>query len=301
MSMDLQRLTSLLRQTITRYGMISPGDRIAVGLSGGKDSLTLLLGLKKLQACLPTPFDLCAIHVDSGSGRLMPDYDGPRRMAEFCAALGVPFTNVKTDIYDIVFVRRREKNPCSLCAKLRKGALNAQALALGCNKVAYAHHQDDFIETSLMSLLIEGHYRCFPPVTALDRTGLRVIRPMLLVTERDVIGFARKMALPVVQTPCPADGRTKRQEVKEFIRASRGTFPQIRENLFSALVETYEEDDHAGNRAGRCADNQPGNADLSREGWAADGHSPGGLREGVGSASPGAEAGQVPLRGDAEV
>ena len=239
MSMDLQRLTSLLRQCIQRYDMIRPDDRIAVGLSGGKDSLCLLMGLSALRRFYPIPFELHAIHVDVGAG--MPEED-IRRMADFCARLEVPFHHVKTAIYQIVFEERREKNPCSLCAKLRKGALNQTALDLGCRAIAYAHHKDDFIETSVMNLLLEGRYDCFPPVTALDKTGLSVLRPMLYVDERDVIGFTRKYELPVVKNPCPADGHTRREDVKQFIRASRAQFPNIRESLFSAVTALF--DDH---------------------------------------------------------
>lgn len=242
MSMDLQRLTSLLRQCIQRYDMIQPGDRIAVGLSGGKDSLCLLMGLAALRRFYPIPFELQAIHVDVGAG--MPE-EALRQMADFCQAQQVPFRQVKTQIYQIVFEERKEKNPCSLCAKMRKGALNEAALALGCTKIAYAHHKDDFIETLMMNLLQEGRCECFPPVTQLDKTGLAVLRPMLYVEERDVIGFTRKYALPVAKNPCPADGATRREDVKHFIRASRAQFPNIRESLFSAVERLFEEDRHA--------------------------------------------------------
>ena len=241
MSMDLQRLTSLLRQCIQRYDMIQPGDAIAVGLSGGKDSLSLLMGLAALRRFYPIPFTLHAIHVDVGAGMKPEDI---QRMADFCAAQQVPFHHVKTDIYQIVFLERREKNPCALCAKMRKGALNQTALDLGCRKIAYAHHKDDFIETSVMNLFLEGRYDCFPPVTKLDKTGLQVLRPMLYADERDVIGFSRKYALPVVKNPCPADGKTRREDVKQFIRESRKQFPRLRESLFSAVERLFEEEDH---------------------------------------------------------
>lgn len=237
MAMDLQRLTSLLRQCIQHYDMIAPGDRIAIGLSGGKDSLCLLMGLSALRRFYPVPFELHAIHVDVGAGMTEENIQA---MADFCASQEVPFHHIKTDIYQIVFEVRKEKNPCSLCAKLRKGALNQQALSLGCTKIAYAHHKDDFIETSLMNLLLEGRYDCFPPVTKLDQTGLIVLRPMLYVDERDVVGFTRRYELPVVKNPCPADGRTRREDVKQFIRDSRAVFPEIRKNLFAALTASFE-------------------------------------------------------------
>ncbi|MBQ3485990.1 MAG: tRNA 2-thiocytidine(32) synthetase TtcA [Clostridia bacterium] len=237
--MDLQRLTSLLRKSIQRYAMIAEGDSVAVGLSGGKDSLCLLMGLAALRKFYPIPFTLHAIHVDVGAG--MPP-EAIAAMADFCAGLDVPFHHVKTDIYQIVFEERKEKNPCSLCAKMRKGALNAKALELGCRKIAYAHHKDDFIETLMMNLLMEGRCECFPPVTQLDKTGLQVIRPMLLVDERDVIGFTRRHDLPVVKNPCPADGETRREDVKQFIRASRTQFPGIRESLFSAVTGLFDKE-----------------------------------------------------------
>ena len=239
MSMDLQRLTSLLRQCIQRYDMIAPGDAIAVGLSGGKDSLCLLMGLAALRRFSPVPFTLHAIHVDVGAGM---SEENIAQMAGFCASLDVPFHHVKTDIYQIVFVERQEKNPCSLCAKMRKGALNQKALDLGCRKIAYAHHKDDFIETLMMNLLMEGRCECFPPVTQLDKTGLQVIRPMLLVDERDVVGFTRRCGLPVVKNPCPADGRTRREDVKQFIRESRAQFPKIRESLFCAVTGLFDKE-----------------------------------------------------------
>ena len=237
--MDLQRLTSLLRQCIQQYDMLQPGDGIAVGLSGGKDSLCLLMGLAALRRFSPVPFTLHAIHVDVGAG--MPEED-IHRMADFCAKLDVPFHHVKTDIYQIVFEERKEKNPCSLCAKMRKGALNAKALELGCHKIAYAHHRDDFIETLVMNLMMEGRAECFPPVTQLDKTGLQVLRPMLLVEESDVRGFTRRYDLPVVANPCPADGHTRREDVKQFIRDSRATFPHIRQSLFSAVTGLFEKE-----------------------------------------------------------
>lgn len=237
MAMDLQRLMSLLRQCMQRYDMVSAGDKIAVGLSGGKDSLTLLMGLKHLQRFYPVPYGLCAIHVGSGAPGSEADVETMRR---FCEGLDVPFYFVDAKVYQIVFEIRKEKHPCSLCAKLRRGALNDKAMALGCNKIAYAHHQDDFIETSLMNLMLEGHYDCFPPVTHLDRTNLQVLRPMLMVKERDVIGFARRENLPVVKNPCPADGHTRRQDVKDFIRRSRDVFPQGRECLYASLLDYFD-------------------------------------------------------------
>lgn len=244
--MDLQKLTSYLRQCIQKYNMIQENDKIAVGLSGGKDSLTLLMGLKKLQSFYPKHFELVAIYVDLGINNIpiKNSFNGTASaldiMNTFCLENGVSFYSVETDIYQIVFEKRREKNPCSLCAKLRKGALNQKALELNCNKIAYAHHKDDFIETSLMSLLLEGHYYCFPPVTHLDRTSLTLIRPMLFIDEQEIQGFVHRNHLPVIKNLCPADGYTKRQEIKEFIKSSATQFPDIRKNLNAALLDYFE-------------------------------------------------------------
>lgn len=235
--MDLQRLTSYLRQCIQKYNMIEDGDKIAVGLSGGKDSLTLLMGLKKLQSFYPKSFDLVAIYVDLG---IQKNEAMIQALSSYCEDLQVPFYPIQTQIYDIVFQTRKEKNPCSLCAKMRKGALNEKALSLNCNKIAYAHHMDDFIETSLMSLLIEGRYECFPPVTLLDNSGLSVIRPMFYISEQEVAGFAKRNHLPTQKNPCPADGYTKRQATKEWIMESKEVFPDIRKNLFSSLEKHFD-------------------------------------------------------------
>lgn len=237
--MDLQKLTSYLRQCIQDYHMIQENDKIAVGLSGGKDSLTLLMGLKKLQDFYPIPFELSAIYVDLG---ITPADTAATHeiLQQFCQDINIPLHIVETEIYSIVFTKRKEKNPCSLCAKLRKGALNQKALKLNCNKIAYAHHKDDFIETSLMSLLLEGNYYCFPPVTRLDRTGLTLIRPMLYIDEKEIHGFVRRNRLPVIQNPCPADGYTKRQEIKDFIQNSSAQFPDIRKNLNAALLNYFD-------------------------------------------------------------
>lgn len=237
--MDTQKLLSYLRQCIKKYNMIENGDNIAVGLSGGKDSVTLLYGLKRLQYFYPEHFDLSAIYVNLG---MSDSANSIHTMASFCKELDVPFYHVDTSIYQIVFKERKEKKPCSLCAKMRKGALNDMACSLGCNKIAYAHHKDDFIETSMMSLLLEGHYYCFPPVTHLDRTGLTVIRPMMYIEEKEIRRFLYKKQLPVINNPCPADGYTKRQEIKEFIEQSTIKFPNIKKNLNTALLAYFDKE-----------------------------------------------------------
>ena len=240
-NMDTQKLLSYLRQCIKKYNMIQNGDKIAVGLSGGKDSIALLYGLKQLQYFYPEHFDLAAIHVNLG---INDSVDSINTMSFFCKELDVPFYHVNTNIYQIIFEERKEKNPCSLCAKMRKGALNDMALSLTCNKVAYAHHKDDFIETSMLSLLFEGHYYCFPPVTHLDRTNLTIIRPMMYIEEKEVRGFVYKKQLPVINNLCPADGYTKRQEIKEFIEQITIKFPDIniKKNLNAALLTYFDKE-----------------------------------------------------------
>ncbi len=230
-SMKLQRLLSLLRQATDQYNMIEDGDHIAIGISGGKDSLTLLYGLAKLQKFYPKSFRLSAITVDMGLDTM--DLDPVKAL---CADLGVPYEIIPTDIGKILFEVRKESNPCALCAKMRKGVLNQKAMELGCNKVAYAHHKDDIIETAMMSLLYEGRFYAFPPVTHLDRTNLTVIRPLMLVSEADVKGFRNKYQLPVCKNPCPMDGHTHREYVKNLIRSLNADSSGVRDRLFHAVI-----------------------------------------------------------------
>ena len=229
--MKLQQLMSQTRRAIDDYGMIHTGDKIAIGISGGKDSLTLLYALHGLQRFYPEKFDLEAITVDLGN----PDFD-LSHIRHLCETMQIPYTVVKTEIAQIVFEERKEKNPCSLCAKMRKGALNDAVKKLGCNKIAYAHHNDDIVETMMMSLIYEGHFYSFPPITHLDRTNLTVIRPLMYVSEADVKGFCRKYQLPVVKSPCPADGYTKRQYVKDLLRKLNLENPGVKERIFSAII-----------------------------------------------------------------
>ncbi len=229
--MQMQRLYSLTRQAIDDYQLIQDGDRIAVGISGGKDSLTLLYALHGLQRFYPKRFELQAITVDLGYNGF--DLDPVKTL---CERFLVPYTIISTDIGKILFQVRKESNPCSLCAKLRKGALNKAALELGCNKVAYAHHRDDVIETVLLSLMYEGRFYTFAPETYLDRTGLTVIRPMIYISEADVIGFRNRYGLPVCKNPCPADGFTKREYVKKLTKSLVAENPQFKDNLFHAVT-----------------------------------------------------------------
>lgn len=228
--MKLQQVLSYVRKAVDDYGMIEDGDKIAVGISGGKDSLTLLYALHGLKRFYPKHFELHAVTVDLGFDNL-----NLNKIKSLCSSLDVPYAIVKTDIAQIVFEERREENPCSLCAKMRKGALNQEIKAAGCNKIAYAHHKDDVVETMLMSLIFEGRFHTFSPVTYLDRTELTVIRPLMYMNEADVIGFVNKYDIPVVKSPCPADGHTKREYVKNLLRQLNRENPGVKERMFTAI------------------------------------------------------------------
>ncbi|MDD6644434.1 MAG: tRNA 2-thiocytidine biosynthesis TtcA family protein [Firmicutes bacterium] len=222
-------MMGLVRRCAEDYRMIAPNDKIAVGVSGGKDSLALLVLLSAMRAYYPQPYSLTAITVDMGLGM---DFSP---IAELCERLEVPFTQVKTQIGPIIFDYRKEKNPCSMCAKMRRGALNNALLEQGFTKVALGHHRDDAVETFLMSLLFEGRLSCFQPVTYLDRTGVTQIRPMLYLTEGMVRRFAEEQQLPVIENRCPADKNTKRQEIKELIVTLSKTYPDLKNRVFGAM------------------------------------------------------------------
>ena len=204
--------------------------KIAVGISGGKDSLTLLCALQGLRRFYPLSFELCAVTVDLGFDNLNLD-----KIKELCNSYDVEYHIIKTDIAKVIFDERKESNPCSLCAKMRKGALNDAMKAIGCNKVAYAHHKDDVVETMMMSLVYEGRFHTFRPVTYLDRTDITVIRPLIYMNEADVIGFVNKNNIPVVKSPCPADGHTKREYIKELVRSINKEAPGVKERMFTAV------------------------------------------------------------------
>ena len=229
--MKLQQILSCTRKAVEEYQMIEEGDHIAVGISGGKDSLTLLYSLHGLKRFYPKKFYLSAITVDFG----YDDFD-LTPIIELCSELDIPYKVVKTNIAHILFEDRKESNPCSLCAKMRKGALNEAAKEMGCNKVAYAHHKDDIIETMLLSLIFEGRFHSFSPKTYLDRMDLTVIRPIMFIDEADVIGFKNKYALPVVKSKCPIDGHTKRQYAKEMVHQLNHENPGARSRMFTAIL-----------------------------------------------------------------
>lgn len=226
----MQAILSHVRRCIEDYEMIAPGDRIAVGVSGGKDSLVLLYAMAKLKQFYPVPFELHALTVHPG----VPEMDFGS-VAAMCQSLNVPYHIIQTEIFEIIFDRRKEKNPCSMCAKMRRGALHNAMQELGLNKIALGHHFDDAVETFFLSLFYEGRLSCFQPVTYLDRTGITQIRPLLYCGEGMVRGAALRHELPIVQNPCPADGNTRRQEVKELIGRLRKDYPNLKEYVFGAM------------------------------------------------------------------
>ena len=225
----MQKLIGLVRRCVEDYHMIEAGDKIAVGVSGGKDSLALLVFLAELRKYNHKPFALEAITVDMGLGM---DYSGIRKL---CEELDVPYTVVTTEIGPIIFEHRKEKNPCSMCSKMRRGALNQALLDRGCNKLALGHHYDDAVETFMMSLLFEGRISCFQPVTNLDRSGVIQIRPMLYLHERTVDNFAERAKLPVLTNRCPVDKETKREEVKQLLFELSAKYPDLKERIFGAM------------------------------------------------------------------
>ena len=231
--MKLQKVLSLVRKAIDDYSMIEDGDKIAVGISGGKDSLTLLYALSHLRKFYPKSFELVAITVDLGWDNL-----DLSKITDLCNELDVQYYIEKTDIAKVIFEERKESNPCSLCAKMRKGALNDAMKACGCNKIAYAHHKDDVVDTMMMSLIYEGRFHTFSPVTYLDRTELTVIRPLIYMNEADVIGFVNKYDVPVVKSPCPADKTTKREYVKNLIREINLETPGVKSRMFTAIKDS---------------------------------------------------------------
>ena len=227
---EAKRLYSYVRRAVDDYGMIADGDVIAVGVSGGKDSLALLAALAGLRRFYPHPFTLMAISVDMG----LPgaDYTG---IEAFCRELDVPYHVIPTQISEIIFDVRKEPNPCSLCAKMRRGALHKAAKALGCNKVALGHHFDDVIETFLLNLFFEGRIGTFSPVTYLSRTEITVIRPLIYMPEKEVLYYSNKASLPVVSFRCPADGNTEREEMKQLLNTLDKKHRGLRFRIFGAI------------------------------------------------------------------
>lgn len=226
----MQHILGQVRRCVEDYHMIEAGDKVAVGVSGGKDSLLTLTALARLRDFYPILFQVEAITLETGTPGMSFD-----AVAELCRELEVPYTRIHVPVYQIVFEERKEKNPCSLCAKLRRGSLNTALTERGIHKIALGHHYDDAIETLLMNLLFEGRIGCFQPVTYLDRTGITQIRPLLYCREADIRRTVERLRLPVVHNPCPANGSTRRQEVKDLIHQLEGRYPDIKQKLFGSL------------------------------------------------------------------
>ena len=229
----MQKLVGMVRQCVEDYRMIEEGDKIAVGVSGGKDSLVLLTLLAGLRSYYK-PFELGAITIDMGLGM---DYSA---ISELCQQLEVPYTVVKTEIAPIVFYYRKEKNPCSMCSKMRRGALNDYAHAHGCNLVALGHNRDDVIETFFMSLLYESRLNTFGPVTYLDRQQVSVIRPLIFLPEKYALSVAKRLELPIRKPNCPVAGHTKREEMKDIIRYFTKLMPDADERIMNAIADTHK-------------------------------------------------------------
>jgi len=226
----MKKITSATRRAINDFNMIEDGDCIAVGVSGGKDSLTLLTALASLRNYLPQKFTLKALTLEMGfEGCSTAD------IAAYCEKIGVEYITKETEIAKIIFDIRKEKNPCSLCAKMRRGALHELAVLHGCNKVALGHHFDDVIETFFLSLFYEGRISCFNAVSYLDRVNVTLIRPLLYVEEKDIISFARRTNLPIMHNPCPADKHTKREYIKQLLHSLEIENKDLRKRVFTAV------------------------------------------------------------------
>ncbi len=228
--MKLQKLLSLLRKCDADFSLISEGDRIAVGLSGGKDSVSLLAALAAYRRFSPNRFDLAAVTIDPGFNA---DFSP---LAALCDDLDVPYYIEKTDIGAVVFEERKEKNPCSLCAKMRRGALDNKLNELGYNVLALGHNADDLVETFLLSAIYEGRLGTLAPKSTMERAGIKLIRPLIYVREKETAAFVCENGMPVVKNPCPADGATERETMKRVIDFLNGISPSAFERIHSALV-----------------------------------------------------------------
>ncbi len=226
----MKKITGAMRRAIADFNMIEKGETIAVGVSGGKDSLTLLAALAQLRHFDGMDFNVKGLMLEMGFDNCPTD-----EIAEFCKKIDVEFITKKTDIAQIVFDIRKESNPCSLCAKMRRGALNQFAKDNGCKKIALGHHLDDAIETFFLSCYYEGRLSCFSPVTYLDRMEVTLLRPMIYVTEGEVSGYAKRANLPIMHNPCPADGNTKREFIKQHIKKLEKEVPDVKQHIFGSI------------------------------------------------------------------
>ena len=230
MEKALNEFTGIIRRAVDDYNMIEEGDKIAVGVSGGKDSMLLLLAMNHLKSYYPKHFELEAITIELGFEGM--DFTP---VAELCDKLGIYYTRVKTDIKEVVFDVRKEENPCSLCAKMRRGALNDAIKQRGINKLALGHHFDDAVETFMMSLLMEGRINCFRPVTFLDRSGITQIRPLIYAGEMKISNLAEQLDVPIVENPCPQDKASKRYDIKMLLKTMSADYPDMKSKIFGSM------------------------------------------------------------------
>lgn len=224
-----------MRKAIEEYHMIEEGDKIAVCLSGGKDSITMLHAFKALQRFYPKKFELIAISIDPGF-----EFFNTQLLQDMCDSLEIPLFVEKSNAKEIVFDIRKEKNPCSLCANLRRGVINSVAIREGCNKIALGHNQDDVLETFLLNLLYTGNIGTFSPVSYMDRTQITLIRPLIYTPEKEARRFVKKNNLTVMPKVCPMDGTSKREDMKQLIFTLTKSIPMIRANLFGAIQRNIE-------------------------------------------------------------
>jgi len=226
----MQKIIGPMRKAIENYTMIEENDKIAVGLSGGKDSITLLMGLKALQRFYPKKFDIIAVTVDSGFDSFDSSF-----LENLCKELEIPIFIEKTDIKEIVFDVRKEKNPCSLCANLRRGVLNSIAKREGCNKLALGHNEDDVLETFFLNLLYAGNLSTFAPISYMDRSEITLIRPLVYISEKDIRSFVKRNDIKVMKKNCPMDGKSKREDLKILLKDLTLKIPTLRANLMGAI------------------------------------------------------------------
>ena len=232
----MQRILSYMRKAIEEYKMIDEGDKIAICLSGGKDSITMLNAFKSLQRFYPKKFEIIAISIDPGF-----EFFDTTFLQKICSDLEIPLFIEKSNAKEIVFDIRKEKNPCSLCANLRRGIINSVAIREGCNKIALGHNQDDVLETFLLNLLYTGSIRTFSPISYMDRSKITLIRPLIYTPEKDIKRFIRKNNLSVMPKVCPMDGTSKREDMKQLIFSLSKNIPMIRANLFGAIQRNLED------------------------------------------------------------
>lgn len=228
----MRRILSRTRAAVDDYKMIQKGDKIAVGVSGGKDSLLLLKALCELKRFYSEEFTIVAVTLDMRFNNRDGDFS---KIAQMCETYGVEYVVKPTDLYEIIFNIRKESNPCSLCARMRRGILHDTAKELGCNKIALGHHLDDAAETFLMNLFIESRIGCFAPVTYLSRKDITMIRPLIYVREREAVAAAERLSLPVVESGCPANEHTKREDVKNLIDELSAQFGDVPEKIVGAM------------------------------------------------------------------